>query len=241
MPLGCGRADDCTSGYTLMLHWNGREPADEFDITWSLTSVLRYPDRDAAPPSDSVAVTVDRAVNTAGADRERLLADASGTIESRPGDPFIEVPIEPADGAHLINVLLRTWQPSPTQPRFGVPTTGVVTLSARSADGAPLRGPVRVSVVTQYPAAKSGAPRNEELAPGTPEMSFTVWPSMGCYDLTLNDRREDGRCSLPFDVFVQPPDEATGPIILEWSISLVSVSPDGLTLEPGDLEIVTAP
>jgi hypothetical protein len=235
LPLWCEQGIECRIGYTLMLLWTGREPNEVATITWGFTSVLRYTDRAVAPPQGLMQVSVDRVVDTSGDDRDRLEIEVGGSIERAPDDPFIREPVEPGDGPHLIGVDLPTWQPVPEGSNVGVPTTGVMTLSARSADGSGLNGPVTVSVVTRYPVVHWGPPRNHELTPAMPELTFAVLPSMSCYDPDLEEPVADGRCTVPFDIFVQPPDEVTGPVVVEWSLHLQAVAPDGLTLQPGDV------
>jgi hypothetical protein len=233
MPLSCPITGECLVEYTLVLDWTGREPGDVVDVTWSLSARLAYPERAEPPPEDALTFTVEASID-AGPEGGSLTVDAGGTIERTPADPTAEVPTEPRGGEHLIEVVLDIWDADSTNDR-GIPATGVVTLTARSADGRPLQGPVQVSVVTYYQAVKSGPPRNEELTPGHDQLSFAITPSFACSIVRVS--MDEGRCRLPLDIFVQTPDEATGPVRVDWSITVSAFSADDLRLEPGDLAV----
>jgi hypothetical protein len=238
LPIHCVQGLECRRGYTLVFQWNGRDRDDTVEVTWSLTSVLRYRDRPTAPPDDSMTVSVDRVVDTTGAERQRLEVEMAGSIERGPDDLPSGVPIEPTLGPHQLVATLGTWQPIPGRSNSGVPTTGLITLAARTVDGTPLRGPVRVSVATRHPVLRGGPPRDEELTAERPRLSLVVIPSLSCYDPDLTEPEGgDGRCTVPFDIDVQPPDQRTGTVIVDWSISLQAVAPDGLSLAPGDLRV----
>jgi hypothetical protein len=242
LPLHCRPGVECRRGYTFVVQWIGRDRDDTVEVTWSLASVLRYRDRPTAPPDDSMTVSVDRVIDTTGAERQRLEAEMAGSIERGPDDRPNGVPIEPALGPTQLVATLGTWQPIPGESNIGVPTSGQIVLAARTVDGAPLRGSVRVSVATRHPVVRGGVPRYEELTAERPQLSLVVIPSLSCYDPDVTEPAGgDGRCTVPFDIDVLPPDESIGPVIVDWSISLQAVAPDGLSLAPGDLRIGPRP
>jgi hypothetical protein len=187
-----------------------------------------------------MTATVDRVVDTTGDERERIEIEIGGTIERGPQDPPIEVPLEPSrEGPNTFTLDLATWEPVAGAGTLGIPATGVMTLVARSADGSPLSGPVQVSVSTWYPVVVNGPPWNEELTPEAPEMSFAILPTRSCHDPDQGELgRLDGRCTVPFDVYVQTPAETTGPVVVEWTVRVQAIEADGLTLGAGDLQWV---
>jgi len=236
MPLSCEPVFSCQRGYTLVLEWTGREPLDTASVTWDFTSILRFPDSVAAPEG-SMTARVDRFVDTMSEDGDRLTMELSDTIRRSPADPPVQVGTEPGDGPHTFVVDLRTWTPVSSGRRVGVPTTGAITFAARSADGSPLQGPVRVDVVTQNLVVNLGSPY-VELTPDQPEQTLTVLPTRGCVEV---DPAESGggdrRCTVPFELYVRTPSEETGPVIVEWSAVFQAIEIDILRLRDGDLSV----
>jgi len=218
LPLDCRPLAPCHVGFWIAFEWAGRTPFDVGFATWEFSAVVRYPDGEPSPDASMIA-TIDRRID-ASHDAPRVAVERSGTLERAPGDGPVDVPTEPGEQPTFV-VNLATWRPISGADRMAVPATGSITLSARSADGSELAGPVSVRVVTHTAALNWSYPAEWELTPALPVQTLAVLPSQGC---GRSDAMPGGdRCALPVEIVVKTPDAATGPVIVEWTVNVQAI------------------